>query len=228
MARDHFLFLFSKRLRWGLSPAGYVVLLLLLILFILLFLRNIHSILAPYDTVGAKVLVVEGSVNDNVLEEAIRIFNQDNYQLLVTTGTPLDYGSYLSEYKNTAQVTGQSLLRLGLDSAHLVMLASDAVMHDRTYNSAIRLKQYLAEFHRDIKAINLVSQGVHGARSRFLFRAALGNSIDVGIISVPSTYYSGQNWWRSSKGFREVMNETFGYFYVILFFRPYENELEKK
>jgi hypothetical protein len=108
------------------------------------------------------------------------------------------------------------------------MLASDAVMHDRTYNSAIKLKRYLAEVHRDIKAINLISQGVHGARSRLLFRVALGDSIDVGIISVQSTYYTDQNWWRSSKGFREVMNEAFGYFYVTLFFRPYENELRKK
>lgn len=228
MARDHIFFLFSKRPRWGFTAVGHLTLLLLLTLFIWLFLKNIHSILAPVDPVGAKILVVEGSVNDNVLEEAIRYFNKDHYQLLITTGTPLDYGSHLSEYKNTAQVTGQSLLRLGLDSASLVILATDAVMHDRTYNSAIRLKLYLAEFHKDVKAINLISQGVHGARSRLLFRAALGDSVEVGIISVPSTYYSGQNWWRSSKGFREVMNETFGYFYVLLFFRPYENELEKK
>jgi hypothetical protein len=228
VARDHFLFLFSKRPRWGFTVYGHLTLLLLVTLFILLFFNTIHSILAPVEPVPAKVLVVEGSVNDNVLEEAIRIFHQKGYQLLITTGTPLDYGSYLSEYKNTAQVTGHSLLRLGLDSANLVMLSSDAVMHDRTYNSAIRLKRYMAESHKDIRAINLISQGVHGARSRLLFRAALGDSIGVGIISVRSTYYTENNWWRSSKGFREVMNETFGYFYVLLFFRPYENELRKK
>ena len=80
----------------------------------------------------------------------------------------------------------------------------------------------------DIKAVNLMTLGVHGGRSQLLFRAALGDSIRVGIISLPNFYYGPNSWWKNSKGFRETMNEALGYFYVRFFFRPYENELLKK
>jgi len=49
---------------------------------------------------------------------------------------------------------------------------------------------------------------------RFLFQAAMGDSIRVGIISLPNMFYGPFDWWHSSKGFREVMNEAFGYYYV--------------
>ena len=41
-------------------------------------------------------------------------------------------------------------------------------------------------------------------------------------------FYGPYNWWHSSKGFREVINEMIGYYYVRLFFRPYEQELKAK
>lgn len=221
-------YLISKRERWGLTWQGRLFLLSVLLALLLLFINNIYNVLAPVDRVKADILVVEGSVTDHVLNHALAEFRSGHYKLLLTTGTPLDYGSYLSEYKNTAFVTGYSLMRLGFDSSRIVMLASDAVMHDRTYNSAIKLKQYLKTEISNCKSINLICQGVHGGRSRLLFRAALGDSIAVGVISVPGVYYSANSWWRSSKGFREVMNEVFGYFYVRFFFRPYEIEPEKK
>jgi hypothetical protein len=147
---------------------------------------------------------------------------------LITTGTPLEYGAMLSAYKTTAAIAGQSLLKLGFDSANLIIAGTEAIIHDRTFNSAIRLKQWLRENQPEVKALNLMSLGVHGGRSRLLFQAALGDSIKVGIISFPNQYYNGETWIRSSKGFRETMNEAIGYFYTRYFFRPYENELVEK
>lgn len=221
-------FLISRKDRWGLTWQGYFFILFCIILVIWLFFRNIYSILAPVERVESKILVVEGSVNDYVLVDAIREFNKGKYQLLITTGTPLEYGYFLSQYKNTAEVTGHSLLRLGFDSSKLVMLASDEVINDRTYNAASKLKRFIQKNNIKISSINLISQSVHGGRSRLLFREALGDSIKVGIISIQSMYYNGRNWWHSSKGFREVMNETFGYFYVSFFFRPYKTQNGEK
>ena len=66
-----------------------------------------------------------------------------------------------------------------------------------------------------------MTMSVHGARSRKMFQEALGDTIKVGIISVRNFYYDSHDWWKSSKGFRETMNEAIGFFYVKFFFRPY-------
>ncbi len=221
MARSYFLI--SKRERWGLTWKGLTFLLFLLIFSGCLFFSGLYCTLAPVKRVDAKVLVLEGAVTDHVLTEAIREFRSHPYEWLITTGTPLDYGSYLSEYGNSAIVMGKSLMRLGFDSARLIMAGSSFGMHDRTYHSALELKHYLKENMPGVKAVNVMSPGVHAGRSHLLFSAALGDSIQVGIIAVPSPYYQSDTWWKSSKGFRDVMSEMLGYYYVRFIFKPYEN-----
>ncbi len=221
-------FLINKKERWGLSLYGWLVLVIIIILTLFIGFRNIFSILAPVHREKTDVLVLEGFISDYVLKDAMKEFTNNHYKLLITTGTPLEYGDLLAPYRNTARVAGMSLLRLGFDSTKLIMIGTDEIRNDRTYNSAIRLKKWIRANRPDIKAINLMTMSVHGGRSWLLFEAALGDSISVGIISVPNFYYGPANWWRSSKGVRETVNELIGYFYVRFFFRPYEKELSGK
>lgn len=221
-------FLINRKVRWGLSGYGWIALALIILLPLYICFRNLYAILAPVDREKTGILVLEGFISDYVLRDAIREFNNNNYSLLITTGTPLEYGDLLSPYRNTARVAAISLIKLGFDSTKLVIVGTDEIRNDRTYNSAIKLKRWIRVNRPDIKAINLMTMSVHGGRSRLLFRAALGDSIKVGIISIPNLYYGPNSWWRSSKGFRETMNETIGYFYVRFFFRPYEKELSGK
>lgn len=214
-------YLISKKPRWGLTFPGFLFIILITFLIILLLFNRLYPILAPVEKVNATILVVEGATNDHVLKEAILEFNSGNYIRLITTGTPLEFGSVLSEYGNTATLAGMSLLKMGLDSTRLVMAGTNSIQNDRTYNSALELKRWLSSYMPEIKDINLISMGVHGGRSRLLFKAALGDSFNVGIISVPSQYYGRSNWWKTSKGFRETINEAIGYFYTRFFFRPY-------
>jgi hypothetical protein len=148
-------------------------------------------------------------------------FRKGNYKLLITTGTPLEMGHLLIAYDNTASLTGASLLKAGFDSTQLAIVPSKEIRNDRTYNSARELAQWLKKNRPDVKAVNLMSMGVHGGRSRLLFQEALGDSIRVGIISINNFYYGKRDWWKSGKGFRETMNEAFGYLYTRFFFRPY-------
>ncbi len=181
--------LFSRRERWGLSIWGWVLLILLILVPGILFLWNAYSILAPVHREKTDVLVLEWFVSDYLMEDAIKEFKTGHYTLLITTGTPLELGSLLVAYGNTA---------------------------------ALALKEWLGKNRPQTRAINLMTMSVHGARSQLLFQAAMGKSVKVGIISLKNFYYGPHNWWKNSKGFREVMNEIFGYFYVRLFFRPYE------
>ena len=188
--RQNNYFLVSRRERWGLTFPGLLIVLLLLIFFIVIIFNNIYSTLSPIKPVRASILVLEGAINDHVLKAAIDEFYHNEYQLIITTGTPLEYGAVLSEYKNTATIAGKSLIKLGIDSTHLIILGTDAIINDRTYNSAIKLKQWIRKNKPTIKSINLMSLGVHGGRSHLLFQAALGDSIQVGIISVQNQYYN--------------------------------------
>ncbi|MFZ4523565.1 MAG: hypothetical protein ACOYNC_17820 [Bacteroidales bacterium] len=225
-SRDYFLI--NRKERWGLSSYGRILIFIILSLLAYWEFTTIYSTLAPVKPEKSKILVLEGFISDYVLLEAIEEFNNNKYNLLITTGTPLDYGNLLASYHNTAVVAGKSLLKLGFDSTKLVIVCTDEVRNDRTYNSAIKLKQWIKRNHPEIKAINLMTMGVHGGRSQLLFKAALGDSIKVGIISIPNFYFGPHSWWKSSKGFRETMNEAIGYFYVRFFFRPYESELSGK
>ncbi len=218
----------SKRLRWGLTIWGWVLLLLIFILVPFLVLTRAYSILAPNRPVKADVLVLEGAVPDYVLDSAVAEFNRRHYKLLITTGTPLEWGHLLIEYGNTANVAASSLKRMGFDTTMLVAVATDEIQNDRTYNSALELGDYLKKFHPEVKSINLMSYGPHARRSQMMFQAALGKDFNVGIISIKSFYYGPDNWWRSSKGFREVINELLGYIYVKLFFVPYSIDVRRK
>jgi hypothetical protein len=217
----------SRRLRWGLTLWGWVLILLIFGIGGTLFIRNLYPILAPVEREKTDVLALEGFVSDYVLSDAIREFRSGKYSILITTGTPIEAGALLADYGNTARVAAESLKKLGFDSSKLAVVETGEIMHDRTYNSGIALKQWLRLHRPETKAVNLMTMGVHGARSKVMFQAALGDSIRVGIISLPNLFYGPRDWWHSSKGVREVMNEAFGYFYVKLFFRPYTIEKEK-
>ncbi|MEI7724712.1 MAG: YdcF family protein [Bacteroidota bacterium] len=221
-------FLVNRRERWGLSIYGWIFIIIMITLPVYIGFRNLYSILAPVQREKTDILVLEGFISDYVLQAAINEFRGKHYSLLITTGTPLEYGDLLAPYRNTARVAGMSLIKLGFDSTKLVMIGTDEIRNDRTYNSAIKLKKWMVSHRPDINAVNLMTMSVHGGRSLLLFKAALGDSIRVGIISVPNFYYGQHSWWKSSKGFRETINEAIGYFYVRYFFRPYEKELSAK
>jgi len=219
--------LISRKERWGLTAWGWIIIFLLLMIFSTLFLRDLYGTLSPVHREKTDILVLEGFVSDYVLEDAIREFRNGNYTLLVTTGTPLEQGALLSQYKNTARLAAESLKKLGFDSTKLAIVETGEIMHDRTYNSALAFRNWLRLHRPGTRAVNLMTMSVHGARSRLMFQWALGDTLKVGIISLPNMFYGPYDWWHSSKGFRETLNEAIGYYYVRCFFRPYENEIHK-
>ncbi len=213
-------FFINRRERWGLTFYGWLFLILLFAGCLYAGFRSLYGVLSPVEREQSKVLVLEGFVNDYVLQDAIREFKDNGDTLLVITGAPLEYGALLSQYRNTATIAAMSMIKLGFDSTKLVILTTDDLRNERTYNAALKLKQWLATQRPGIRAVNLMTMSVHGGRSRLLFRKALGDSVKVGIISVPNFYFGPGTWWKSSKGFRETMNEAIGYFYIRFFFHP--------
>ena len=191
--------------------------LLLTVALMLLMVTQVHSFLAYSKPIKADALVVEGWLRDEALKGALVEFNRGNYQLLITTGLPLPRGTYLSQYKTTAELTAATLMALGFDRSKLVVVPAPKALKDRTEASAVALRQWLIETGKPIHSINLYSQDVHTRRSWLLFKRVLEPEVKVGAIANPTADYDPRYWWTTSTGARSVISETIAYLYSKLF-----------
>ena len=141
--------------RWGLTIQGWIVILGLIFLIGLGLLRNIHPFLAYSMRVKGEILIVEGWLGDRELKGAIAEFQQQDYQLLITTGTPLYRGHYLSEYQNFAQLSAATLTKLGFDPQKIAVVPTPQVQRDRSSKGAIAVKEWLTKQNLEIAGINL-------------------------------------------------------------------------
>jgi len=91
---------------------------------------------------------------------------------------------------------------------------------DRTYNSALALKEWCIQSGNTLASFNLLSAGPHARRSYMLFRRALGPKMAIGIVSLKSVDDETMNWWQTSAGVRNVIGECLAYLYAALIFHP--------
>lgn len=198
---------------------GWLILLLLVIGFAVIGVRCLYPFLAPNDALPGGVMVVEGWAPDYALELAAREFHLNHYEKVYVTGGPLDIGSFLSEYKTFADRGAASLLKMGLTTNEVQAVPAPFARQDRTYTAATALRNWWRAHNLAPTAVQLMSEGAHARRSRLLYRKALGSDARVGVTAIPDKNYDPRHWWRSSAGFRSVLDESIAYFYVIFFFR---------
>jgi len=211
----------NKRERWGLTGWGCLLLFVLIAIGGWIFVSNIVPFLSKEKTIDARVMVLEGYIPDFALPGIIKIFNEKNYEFLIATGTTYDQGFYLSGVASSADLIGNSLKNLGFDTTRMAIVPAPAnVLRDRTYHTGIAVKTYLEKYHPEVKKINLISLGVHARRSHYLYKLAFGDQTEVGNIVIPERIYDKSSWYKTSLGFRNVINEVVGYFYVRCFFIP--------
>lgn len=202
---------------WGLTIKGWLSMMLVLLAIAIMVVINIHSFLAPVAPIEAEALVIEGWIGDDGIQGAIAEFQQQDYQILITVGTPLLRGAYLSEYKNFAQLSAATAIQLGFDPEKIAIIPIPPTKRDRTLASAIVVKKWLKENYPQINAINLYSKNVHSRRSWILYKKACNPEVNVGIIAHPPVDYDARSWWTSSEGFREITGEAIAYIYAKFF-----------
>ena len=217
-----------KREFWGLlrrrpclipTWRGWLVLGLSFAMLALGVLRGLYPFLSPVKPIPEGVLVIEGWAPDYSLETAIAEFRQNHYEKLYVTGGPLEFGTFLSEFRTYAERGAASLLKMGLTTNEVQAVPAPFARQDRTYTAAAALRDWLRERRLAPTKIHLLSDGPHARRSWLLYRKAFGKGVEVGVTSIPSRFYDPHNWWRSSAGVRNVVDETVAYVYAILFFR---------
>jgi hypothetical protein len=188
-------------------------------------LRDLSSFLSVNDPVPDGVLVVEGWDPDYALEAVKLESERNSHRTVYVVGGPLERGEPLSEYRSYAELGAASLLRMGMSNDVVQAVPAAYVRQDRTFAAAVALEKWLRQHNSIPRTINVISVGPHARRSRLLFQIAFGSGTQVGIIAIEDRSYDPQHWWRSSQGFRQVVDETIAYFYARFLFSPLRERL---
>lgn len=213
--------LLVRQYRWGLSRwAKFFLFIVVLTLAVITFL-NVHRFLAVTQRLDTDVLVVEGWVHPYAIRASAEEFQNHSYHRIFTTGGPVvGNGGYINDYQTAASV-GADLLKKADVPAELVQMVPSHVMgRDRTYSSALALRDWLRAHDVQVRSLNIVTEGAHARRTRLLFEKALGPNVTVGVIAVPSPDFDARRWWRYSEGVEEVVTEGVAYLYAKFFFLP--------
>jgi uncharacterized SAM-binding protein YcdF (DUF218 family) len=171
--------------------------------------------------VNSNVLVVEGWVHEYAIQAAVDEFRSGGYSRVFTTGGPIEgSGRYSNDYNTSASVGAELLIKNGLAKGFVQMVPSRVMDRDRTYASAVALRQWFREHNMAVQSVNVVTENTHARRTRLLFGKALGKNVAVGIIAVPNPDYDKGHWWWYSESVKDVGSEAFAYVYARLFFIP--------
>lgn len=198
----------------------FLVVLLVLLIGGPIFLHA-HAFLAPTLRQDTETLVVEGWVHSFGVEAAVREFNLGHYKRVLTTGGPIEgMGSSNSIYNTDAYQSAALLRKAGIPDDMVQSVPSRFVGRDRTYSSAVTLRDWMQSNKLQIQSFNVLTEDAHARRTWMLFQKAFGKSAAVGIISVPNPDFDPTHWWRTSEGVREVIDESVAYLYAKLFFWP--------
>lgn len=212
-----------RKERWGLSWRGWLIVVSVPLLAGSGLLVTVQPFLSVTHRVEANVLVVEGWVHEYAIRAGAEEFRSGPYQYVYTTGGPVTgSGGYASIAETSASVGAGQLRNAGIPPECVQMVPSQLVGRDRTYNSAVALRDWFRDRKMLVSSLNVVTENTHARRTRLLFQEAFGKVVKVGVIAVPNPDYDAKYWWRCSDGVREVVGETIAYLYAKLFFHPSE------
>jgi hypothetical protein len=211
----------TRRERWGLSWRGWLAILAFVALVGGLWARCVHPFLAQTRRAETKILVVEGWVPRYVIHAAVTEFSTGHYQKIYTTGGPIvGTGGYSNDYNTYACNGADELVKAGLPRQLVQMVPCHINGRDRTYSSALALRDYFRTNGVAGTAFNVLTEDAHARRTRMLFQEAFGKQATVGVISIADPDYDSSRWWRSSAGVREVLGESIAWLYAAFLFHP--------
>lgn len=194
--------------------------LLLFILVSLFLIRQLYPFLATTQHPHQGWLTIEGWIDDNSLEQAVKQYHAGSYFGILCTGGPLETGHYLAPFRTYPEMTAARLQHLGIPHASIRPIIAPKVQRDRTYAAALALQKYLDQHALTNQPIHLITIGPHARRSHLLFRRALGPDTPVGITALPDPDYPSNRWYAYSEGVRNVLSEAIAYLYTKINSNP--------
>lgn len=211
---------FNRKERWGLSWRGLLLVLAMIAVAGCVMIFGSYPFLAVSRPVKTDVMVVEGWVHEYAIAQAVEEFKKGGYKKVYTTGGPVTgTGHYINDYSTAASIGAGRLRDAGMPVDLVQMVPSRVNERDRTYSSAVALREWFRDHGMVVTNMNVMTEDVHARRTRLLFQEAFGPNATVGIIAIPSIDYEPSRWWRYSEGVRSVISESIAYVYAKVFFR---------
>jgi len=206
---------------WFPTVWGWLVFLVLLVIGSLFLLKQLAMILAPNSPVAERTyLVVEGWQDENSLLSALAIFNAEQYQYMITTGGPND--RFINPaHASHAEQAGAFMLAQGIPAAQLIVIPTPESAQERTYLSAVMVRDWLTLKGLAVNELNVHTSHVHARRTRSLYQQAFPN-IKIGIYAAAPQSFELKQWWKSSDGAKSVITELIGNAWVACCFQPGE------
>lgn len=200
--------------------AGWLLLIALAAAFGFASLRSLYPFLAPVAPIGQGLLVVEGWAGAPAFDEAAARFRSGRYGAIVTAGGPIEADAPFADAGTWAEHAARELRERGIPDASIHAVATPASARDRTYLSAVMVRDWIAARGEPVAALDVISLGPHGRRSWSLYRRAFADDVEVGILSVRSDEYDPSRWWRSSEGSKTLITEATGLAWTLCCFHP--------
>jgi hypothetical protein len=175
-----------------------------------------YPFLAPIAPVGGGVLVVEGWGGSPAFDEALRRFRTGDYTRFVATGGPIERDSPIAAAHTWAEYAADALLVRGVPASAIAIVAVPPSEHDRTFRSALAVRDWLAKQPVPVTRLDVVTLGPHGRRSRRLYERAFAGRTAIGVISATPEDYEPERWWRTSEGAKSVLTEAIGWAWSVL------------
>jgi len=208
--------LMQRREVWLPTAWGWALVLVLIAMLGATFVRGLYPWLAVSDPVGAQVLVVEGWLGPRQLDEAITRYRSGRYGRVITTGGPLHAWPPSLAQATYAERAAEYLKMRGVPAT---AVPSPITPQDRTYYSALMVREWAQRAGMAVDAIDVVSEGPHARRSRLLYERAFGPQVRIGVLATRPADYDPAAWWRSSTGAREVWDQATGLAWLQIFRR---------
>jgi uncharacterized SAM-binding protein YcdF (DUF218 family) len=197
-----------------------ISLVVLVVIFVAVF-YNIHSFLSPNKPVkDARILVIDAWLSDRELDNAVEVFKAGNYVRVIVPGGLMERSLFFPGFRGSGDIASVILMYKGIPPDKITPLLVKHVQKDRTYQAALTTQKWLNENKISPSAINVFTSCTHSRRSWMLYKKAFANDREIGIISARPLGYKAEQWWKSSNGFRTVVDEAIAYLYALIFFHP--------
>ncbi len=217
-------------------PSFATMLLSLIVLTVICFFigKNLAIFLSPNDLKDARIAVVEGWLQPAMLSKVTADIKRKNYELIVTTGGGIEESFYNIDEMSFAERTKQYLIASGIDAKHVVALPAPYAKVDRTYYSAVLVRDWLVRNNYDFSAVNVYSGYAHGYRTRYLYQTAFKyasnhteKNTQFGVYSALGVQSKLEGWWQESQSAKIVVGELAGLLKAWLWFDPEKIENNK-
>ena len=208
---------FRQRQLWVPTLWGLLLIVFITMALVILTFKNTAFFLAQNEPLPAHYLVIEGWLSEPDLLQALHHFKNDQYDFIVTTGGP-DTRQIKPEYNSYAEKAAAFIVSTGFDPNKLIAIPTPASAQDRTYLSAVMVRDWFKTNHIAIKTLTVFSSDVHARRTRLLYQQAFGENTEIGIIAGDPNGFELQHWWRTSEGAKSVLTESIGLLWTLCCF----------